>query len=283
LREETVPEDCAVLVTAGPTNDYEPYEIELIERFVQDGGRYMVLLDPEEEGGGLFNITAFLERYGIIVGADVIIDPLSRVLSGDYFMPVVNDYTYNPITKDFGLATFFRFARSVQTREIDTDDNIFTRVVASTGDTSWAETDIEGLLSGQKAKYDKGIDPNGPVPVMAYAQIDVSPEETPSEETEAGSSPVVDRVAYILAIGDSDFITNSMYKTQGNKDLFLNAVNFLADRGDLIAIRPKQQESVYLTMTSRQGRLAFFISMIVVPLFIIIVGLYINIQRRVRS
>lgn len=114
--------------------------------------------------------------------------------------------------------------------------------------------------------------------MMAYSQIDVSPEEQESD-----SAPAVQKEAYILAIGDADFISNSMYKTQGNKDLFLNAVNFLADRGDLIAIRPKQQESVYLTMTARQGRLTFFIAMVVVPLFIIIVGLYINIQRRVRS
>jgi ABC-type uncharacterized transport system involved in gliding motility auxiliary subunit len=278
LREEQVPEDCAVLITAGPTRDYEPYEIGLIERFVLDGGRYMVLLDPIEKDAELANLNAFLERYGIIPGNDVIIDPLSRVLSGDYFMPVVNDYTYNPITRDFGLATFFRLAKSIQTKEIDTEDNIFSRVVASTGDTSWAETDLKGLLAGENARYDEGIDIGGPVPLMAYSQIDVSPEEQESD-----SAPAVQKEAYILAIGDADFISNSMYKTQGNKDLFLNAVNFLADRGDLIAIRPKQQESVYLTMTARQGRLTFFIAMVVVPLFIIIVGLYINIQRRVRS
>ena len=279
LREEMVPEDCAVLITAGPTKDYEPHEIDVIDMFVQDGGRYLVLLDPIGEGDGLTNLTAFLERYGIIPGNDVIIDPLSKVLSGDYFMPVVNDYTYNPITRDFKLTTFLRLARSIGTNDLDTEDNIFTRVVASTGETSWAETDIDELFAGQKAKYDKGIDPGGPVPVMAYAQIGIPPEEPVTEE---GSSPAEQREAYILVIGDSDFITNSMFKTQGNSDLFLNAVNFLSDRGDLIAIRPKQQESVYLTMTARQGRLAFFISMIVIPLFIIIVGLYINIQRRVR-
>ena len=277
LREEAVPEDCAVLVTAGPTNDYETHETEIIEAFVREGGRYMVLLDPVEEDDSLSNLDAFLERYGIIPGSDVIIDPLSRVLSGDYFMPVINDYTYNPITRDFRLTAFLRFARSIQTKNIETDDSIFTRVMASTGESSWAETNFDELFAGQKAKYDKGVDVGGPVPVMAYAQIDVSAAE------ESDASPSEKKDAYVLVIGDSDFISNAMYKTQGNRDLFLNAVNFLADRGDLISIRPQQQESVYLTMTARQGRLAFFISMVVVPLFVIIVGLYINIQRRVRS
>jgi len=71
-----------------------------------------------------------------------------------------------------------------------------------------------------------------------------------------------------------------MYQTQGNKDLFLNAVNFLAGRTEMITIRPKQQESVYLTLSFRQGRIAFMILLVVVPLLIILAGVYINIRRR---
>jgi ABC-type uncharacterized transport system involved in gliding motility auxiliary subunit len=283
LREETVPDDCAVLVTAGPIKDYDPHEISLIERYVLDGGRYIVLLDPTESGAQLAGLTAFLERYGLVAGDDVIIDPLSRVLSGDYFMPVVNEYTYNPITRDFAFTTFLRLARSIDTRDMDTNDNIFPRVVATTGESSWAETDKATLFSGQKARFDRGIDIEGPVPVMAYSSISIHKEAQEPEKSDADLSSAPQKEAYIFVVGDSDFISNSLYQTQGNKDLFLNAVNFLADRGDLVSIRPKDQGSVYLTMTARQGRLAFFICMVIVPLFVIVVGLYINIQRRVRS
>ena len=194
-------------------------------------------------------------------------------------MPVVNDYTYNPITRDFGFTTFLRLARSVDTIDLDVDDDVFPRVVASTGESSWAETDKQQLFTGQKARYDRGIDIEGPVPVIAYSSITVGQDDAAAGDT--GVMAV--KEAYILVVGDSDFISNSMYQTQGNMDLFLNAINFLADRGDLVTIRPKDRESVYLTLTARQGRLAFFISMVIVPLFVIIVGLYINIQRRVRS
>ncbi|MFW6139462.1 MAG: hypothetical protein ACOC7U_09860, partial [Spirochaetota bacterium] len=60
-------------------------------------------------------------------------------------------------------------------------------------------------------------------------------------------------------------------------------VNFLAGKGEFITIRPKQQESVYLTLSLTQGRLAFFIPVILTPLIIIIVGAYLNIRRRVKS
>jgi ABC-type uncharacterized transport system involved in gliding motility auxiliary subunit len=296
LRAEKVPEDCAVLISAGPKLDYEPHELDLIEDYLLEGGRIVFLIDPGEREDHLINIQMFLERYGIVLGNDVIIDPFSRVLSGDFFMPVINSYTYNPITRDFDLATFFRFARSVGAKESD-DTRIFARQVASTGEASWAEKDLITLLSGEGAEFNEGIDEKGPVGIIAYSAINLYDETAEdsemAEEEEAGGEPGGGPLeddeekpveeAFIFVAGDSDFITNAMYQTQGNKDLFLNTINYLSDRGDLITIRPKQQDSVYLTLTSKQGRIAFFIIMIIIPLFVIFVGIYVNIQRRVKS
>jgi ABC-type uncharacterized transport system involved in gliding motility auxiliary subunit len=320
LREKTMPEDCAVLVSAGPKTDYNDHEISLIDGYVKKGGRVFFLLDPATEAGvgDLKNIVAFADKYGILVGNDVIIDPLSRVLSGDYFMPVINSYTYNPITKDFRIATFMRMVRSVDTKDA-AGENVFARTMANTGDSSWAETGIADMKAGRSVKFDEGKDKKGPVPIMAYSTISISTpageasvqgNET-SDDTKQGDAQKRERGrasrrkgkkeakpeekapaeepekkgidAIVMVAGDSDFISNSMYQTQGNKDLFLNSLNYLADRGDLITIRPKQQESVYLTLTAQQGRIVFFVSIILVPLVVIIVGLYINIQRRVRS
>lgn len=280
LREERVPEDASVLISAGPAKDYEPYEIDLIDRYIMDGGRVLFLMDPESGDGGLKNIASLLERYGLILGNDVIIDPLSRVLSGDFFMPVINTYTYNPITKNFNIAIFLRLARSIQTMD-NAGENIFTREVAQTGETSWAEKDLKNLLSGKGAEFNEGVDLKGPVTIMAYSTVTLSS----GEEKEEGETGEVEKEkeGIVLAIGDSDFINNAMYQTQGNKDLFLNTVNFLADRGELISVRPKQEESVFLTMTTKQGRLAFLVTVILTPLFVILIGLYINIQRRVKA
>lgn len=148
LREEKVPDDCAVLISAGPKSDYETHELELIEKYLQKEGRVIFLIDPGEEGEQYINIAMFLEQYGLILGEDVIIDPLSRVLSGDFFMPVINSYTYNPITRDFRFATFLRLVRSIRTKETS-DGNIFTRDIANTGEASWAETDLKIYLEAR--------------------------------------------------------------------------------------------------------------------------------------
>ena len=279
LRTEMVPDDCALLISAGPKSDYTDYEISLIEGYIQEGGRVIFLIDPVSGEEVLPNIVNLLARYGLVAENDVIIDPLSRVLSGDFLMPVVNSYTYNRITKDFRFATIFKDVRSIDITQ-DPGENIFPRIIAHTAEASWAEKSLKELSQGGKIKFDEGVDRQGPVPIMAYSSIDI-PSEEATESEEEPQTP--EEEALVLAVGDSDFISNSMYLAQGNKDLFLNMVNFLTDRGEFITERPKEQESVYLTMTAMQGRLAFFITMIAVPLFVIIVGLYFTVRRRVKT
>ncbi len=285
IHEKKVPDDCAVLIIAGPVTDYEPYEIKLIENYVNKGGRVIVMLDPSEKGEKFKNLVAMLRDYGLIMRDDVIIDPLSKVLSGDYFMPVVSSYTYNPITKNFRIATFLKLARSVEVKSDSEKKDIFTRVVARTAESSWAETNLESLFKGKGAKFNKGEDIKGPVPVIAYARKVIKQENKKKDDNGSNSNGEDKKEieGYVMAFGDSDFVTNSMYQTQGNKDLFLNSINYLANRGEMITIRPKQQESVYLTLTSKQGRIVFFVMMLLIPLSVIVVGLYINIQRRVKS
>ena len=42
-----------------------------------------------------------------------------------------------------------------------------------------------------------------------------------------------------VTIGDSDFAANNAVRIQGNQDLFLNTINWLAQQENLISIRPK--------------------------------------------
>lgn len=284
VREDKIPDDCAVLIAAGPQGDYDTHEMKLLDNYIQDGGRIFFLIDPNKKGDPYTNISAFLKRYCLILGNDVIIDPLSRVLAADCFMPVIENYTSNPITKNFRLATFLRFARSISV-ERDCGKDILTREVAKTGEASWAETNLKDLFTGKKEKFDEGLDTKGPVTVMAYSRITLPEKKGRDEREEAGRSEERSKKkeALILVASDSDFVTNSMYRTQGNKDLFLNAINHLADRGDIISIRPKQQEIVLLTMTAKQGKIVFFVFLIVIPLFVIVSGIVITIQRRLKS
>ena len=54
----------------------------------------------------------------------------------------------------------------------------------------------------------------------------------------------------VAAIGDSDFAANAYLGVEGNRDLFMNTVNWLAQQENLIAIRPREPADRRLTLTA---------------------------------
>jgi ABC-type uncharacterized transport system involved in gliding motility auxiliary subunit len=66
----------------------------------------------------------------------------------------------------------------------------------------------------------------------------------------------------------------------GNRDFFMNALSWLAEEEDLIAIRPKEEESQPLVLSHTQGRVVFWICVVLFPGMVFISGM---IVLRVRS
>jgi len=80
--------------------------------------------------------------------------------------------------------------------------------------------------------------------------------------------------------GDSDFAANGVLGIPGNRDLFLNAVNWLAQKETLIAIRPREAEDRRVTLTADQQRRAFYLSVLVIPCLAFVAGLVTWWRRR---
>lgn len=275
LREKDVPENAAVLVVAGPKRDPLPAELTALERYVQRGGKLLVLLDPYQAPA----LATLLENYGIRSGRDVIVDRLSRVLGGDYLIPVVTQYESHPITKEFTLASFFPFARTVDAAP-SPPQGVTVQVLARTGEGSWAETDRETLNRGQ-ARFDAGKDRRGPVPVGAVATVEVKP---PAKKEEAKAAAEGDaaggRKARIVAYGTAAFASNNYLNLSGNRDLFLNSISWLAEEEDLVGIRPREAKFTPVILTAGQGQAAFWIGVILPPAAVLLVGVGVGIRRR---
>jgi ABC-type uncharacterized transport system involved in gliding motility auxiliary subunit len=277
LREKDVPENAAVLVVAGPKRDLLSEELTALDRYVQRGGKLLVLLDPEQAPA----LAKFLEKYGIRPGQDVIVDRLSRVLGGDYLIPVVSQYESHPITKEFTLASFFPFARTMDAAS-SPPQGVTVQVLARTGQGSWAETDRETLKQGQ-ARFDPGKDRQGPVPVGAVATVEVKPPAKKGETTPVegpGPGAAVPRKARIVAYGTAAFASNNYLNLSGNKDLFLNSISWLAEEEDLISIRPREAKFTPLILTARQGQAAFWVGVVVPPAVALAAGVTVGIRRR---
>jgi len=264
MRAEKVPDDCKVLVVAGPQTDIIQPELAAIEQHIKEGGRSLFLVDPEAAPA----LKGFLENYGLVLGDDIVIDRMSRLFGGNDLTPVLTTYSsVHPITKNFNVASFFVVARSVSTQE---KPGVRTSWLAKTGEGSWAESDLDALRQGS-ASFDAGKDSPGPVTLAAAVELD-QPEQ-PGEESDDSEKGA------LVVFGDSDFVTNARVNLSGNSDLFMNAVNWLAKEETLIAIRPKETAFSPVILTPTDAKLLFLLPVIVLPGAILLAGIYVSVRR----
>ena len=277
LREKEVPKDAAVVIIPGPQKDLLPTELQALEAYVKRGGKLLALIDPFTQPG----LTDLLNKYGLRLGNNVIVDRLSRAFGGDYLLPVVTQYENHPIVKDFNIASFFPFAQTVDAVETS---GVFVQVLGRTSPDSWAETDKAALDRGE-ASFDQQKDRRGPVPIGAVATIEVTTDDrAPTTATEKSLNPkpstLKQKKGAIVAYGTSAFIKNTYLNLSGNRDLFLNSLSWLAEEEDLIAIRPREAKFTPLVLTARQARLAFWGAVVFPPLAIIGAGVAVALRRR---
>ena len=83
----------------------------------------------------------------------------------------------------------------------------------------------------------------------------------------------------ILVTGDSDFASNKFMKG-GNKDFLLNMLNWLAEEHILISVRRKEPGMTPLLLTAVQGKTVFWLSVVIVPSLLLVMGLGITARRR---
>ena len=84
----------------------------------------------------------------------------------------------------------------------------------------------------------------------------------------------------IVAFGDSDFAANNAIGIQGNQDFFLNAVNWLAQQENHIAIRPKEAQDRRVTLTATQQQNIWLLSIFILPGLVLGAGAYTWWKRR---
>jgi ABC-type uncharacterized transport system involved in gliding motility auxiliary subunit len=275
-REQTMPADCAVLVVAGPQSDLLAPTADMIKAWVKTGGKALLLSDPELKVQTP-NYDALVKAFNIEPGPDVVVDVsgFGQIFGTGELTPIAVDYPYHEITRGFRVMTAFHQARSVQANT-GTMEGVFAQDLVKTSPASWAETD---LTLKAPVQFDEGKDKKGPISLAAVATVTVSagPSPSPSPSVAPGASPSPDEAApkkegRLAVFGDSDFATNTLLSFQGNRDLFLNSVAWLAQDADLISIRPKEPDDQRLVLTRNQQQNMLVLALLLIPGTFIVMG-----------
>jgi len=285
----SIPEDCDVLVVAGPKSGLLEQEILAIRRFMQRGGRLFCLLDPRFQS----NLEGYLGVWGILVGMDRVVDnsPTGQLLGRGPTVPLVNHYGVHAITKQFRQPTYFMDARSVRKLQLY-QGGAETAELLFSSSNSWAEKDV----FNRAVSYDAD-DLSGPVSMAMASRLQtagVDAELDPAVESFGGDQVVNENVlrgvgavrsteARVVVFGDSEFASNQSFNDMGNGNLFLNCVAWLTEDDDLIALRPKRTVNRSVSMTLAQVRLLNILAVGVFPGAVALFGLLTTLRRRARG
>lgn len=266
LTKAEVPSDCTVLVAGGPDSDYLQPEVDAIKKYVEDGGRAMFLLDPPLKMGrvniadnDLLNKT--LEGWGVTPQSNLILDlnPIGQIAGLGPQVALVTSYDSQPIVDDLKRrATGFPLARSL---EIKNGDKTTVQKLFSSSETSLAT----GKLNSP------AIDPRDPKNIKGPLLLAAAGTYNTGKENSQGR---------FVVVGSSDWAANSFIGFNGNRDLALNAINWLSSDEDLISIRPKQSEDRRITLTQAQMRWLRISSQFLLPLIVVIGGVSVWWRRR---
>ncbi len=279
LTQKDIPPDTSLVIVAAPVKQLFPAEITSLRKYLNRGGRVMLFLEPFYDGG----LQAFLKSYGILITDDIIVDKMSRVMGGDYLLPMVANYGNHEITRDFRLTSLFEMARSVQPAD-EPNENTTVIALAFTSPNSWSETDRQSLDTG-RVQFDKN-DRQGPISLAAIAEIEppvkkVSTEKD-SKDSKKNEADNINGKGKLVVFGDVDFASNKRLKLAGNEDFITNTINYIVGRGNLITIKKKHKPVEPLVLTQAHARLAFWIPVVIMPLLVLVSGIVIWYRRRSR-
>ena len=266
LQKADVPPECMVLVVAGPTGDYQQPAVDAIKKYVEEGGRALLLLDPplkmgRSEIADNDALAGLLQSWGVTLDKDLILDlnPIGQLAGLGPQVALVTHYERHAIVNELkGSATGFPLVRSMGVKS--TDKTTVEKLFGSS-ETSLATSKLNS----------PEVDPNDPKNKKGPLTIAASGSYRTGKENSEGR---------FVVVGSSAWAANSFISFNGNRDLAMNVMNWLASDEDLISIRPKDRDDRRITMTRGQLNWVGITSLGLLPLGIVITGVSVWWRRR---
>lgn len=263
-RDGPVPEDADLVVIGGPSRDLQRQETEDLKRFIDAGGRIMMLADTYPGQNYQFvNLTELAAHVGVNLRPDLVIEPM-RAYYMDPLVPVPR-LDYHDITKkliDNNMLVAMPRSRSLTVVD-DPPEGLEIKRLLFTSNESRTQTEPQDQVEGHQEM-------TGPL-ALAYSVARVNPD---AESDEDRLTPVA------VIFGDADFVGNDIFGFQGNSDLFISAMQWLLDQADLITIRPRRPVPRQVFLTPNDSRMIFYGSTLALPLVVLCVGGVVWLRRR---
>jgi hypothetical protein len=265
LEKQALPTDAGALVIAGPRQAFTETELNALEQYLKNKGRLLVMLDPRTQSG----LETLLKNWDVQVDNNLAMAKGGVLLGTELIVvdALGAEYAPHPITSKLeGVNTSFPYARSVRRAEQTQSSGAGPRVteLVRTPPSFWGETEPDA----QRTQFNPGLDIPGPLPLAVAV-----------ETSKPRGVDVSIGVTRLVVVGTARFVDNSNL-SGGNLDFFMNSLNWLLQREQLVAVGPKTPEEFRLDMSPTQQRAVYALVVAGLPLAVAIIGIAVWLGRR---
>ena len=290
MQKPEVPADCDILIMNAPKGDLRTYEVDALQRYVQRGGRTLLLINPlvpkQANMVATPNLAGWLQAAFSVelsnnlvltdVGGPVKQSQVELRTDGTAFESVEDVEQLfrgafnagHPITRAFNETVVLSGARAMSftPREGTTLNG---DVLVRTPPTFWAETDIVGYNA---TKGHVTRDPHEtygilPLALAVTGRLDEPQEGRPGD-------------ARLVIVGDGDIADNGHLPAPGNFNLVFNTLAWLSESEELIAIRATGKADPPIVLTVEQKSAVVWVSTLLTLQLTLAVWLLVYLVRR---
>ena len=251
-------DNCKAAIINAPRTDYTDVEIKELESYLEKGGNLFVILDPLNED--LDNLYAFLKKYGLEVEPGVVIEKEDGMYAYEtpyYLIPKLQDTSYTKGIVDKKLSILTMTSKGI---------------IPDGHGNGYTSTDIlmtSGRAFSKKDDYDnldtKGDnDVGGPFSVASCAT-----------KENAGSLFLMTSNVFFNEQADAE-------SSGANRKFFLEIMKQLTDAESVIWIDGKTVGDQVALYPYGSRLMVKMITIIVIPVFILIIGIMIVVIRNKR-
>ncbi|MDD5287753.1 MAG: GldG family protein [Dehalococcoidales bacterium] len=255
-----IPDNCATLIVAGPTKPMTDAERQIIADYLKSNREALFMTNPNSPD----DIAKLLAPWGVDIQSGTIIDPTS------YTTPNLDSPTI-PRSRDYlGLTTVYFPGAAAIVPQTEAPTGMEVIPLVWTTKDSWVDKDFDPTIA---PKYDPANESTAAYAIGALIEPTV-------ETDDQGNTTKVNEGPYIVAFGDSDFVTNNHFFNGNNSDLFLTLVNALTSGTDVMSIDRKVLLTRRLIIGPEAETFITISSIALLPAIVLIIGVIIWWRRR---
>ena len=262
MQTNEIPSDVDMIIISQPMGDYTEEEIDIIDKFLNDGGRMIVSYASDTPS--LPVLDAYFEEWGVKYESKMVYDT-ERCFAGynAYILPNIATVEHLTDNLDKNGYVIIPGARPISVLW-DQDNWRGTQLLMTTSNSAYAKD-----LSVESTAYEQtDSDESGPfnVGVLAYQNQMHNLNST---------------FSYVLFL-NAGFVSDSTLGGDSfmNKDYFLAALNFMSDDSESVVIASKDLTSANLVVTGAIRSVLYYLLIFIIPGVCLILGVLVWARRR---